>query len=300
MYTLLEQERLNAPRNLPPGPLLGASLLTALDKAVPFRGHAIKYVLAGEERYTVNGRPFVIRSGHYLAANPHSTGRITIDSRSTVAGLCADLPVAFIDGMVTACTRPDELERVTLGHFFNSAEFLENSYADLATRTGVLMRALALEVHADPHHRHLVDSGTYLRLAEAYVLDHQRLVPLLKRVKAARSSTRKEILRGLERAKTLIHDGMEQPMDVERMAREAGMSAFHFFRAFRSVYGTTPHQYRNDLRLARAEVLLRAGEIPIADVALSCGFADKSAFSKAFKKKRGLPPSAMHGGSRRI
>lgn len=300
MYTLVEQERLHVARNLPTGPLLGASLLTAVDRAVPFRGHAIKYVLHGEERYTVNGRPFVIRSGHYLAANPLSTGRISIDSRSTVAGLCADLPAAFIDGMVSACTRPDDLERVTLGHFFNSAEFLENSYADHSTRTGVLMRALALEVHADPYHAHAIGSGTYLRLAEAYVLDHRQLVPLLKRVKAARRSTRKEILRGLERAKTLIHDSVDETVDVERMAREAGMSVFHFFRAFRSVYGTTPHQYRNDLRLARAEVLLRDGGMPVVDVAIRCGFADKSAFSKAFKKKFGQPPSAILPGSRRI
>ena len=300
MYTLLEQAHLNAPRNLPSGPLLGASLLTALDHPVPFRGHAIKYVLHGAERYTVNGRPFTIRGGHYLAANPHSTGRINIDSHRTVRGLCADLPAALIDGMVAACTCPDDLDRATLGRFFNSAEFLENSYPGGATRTGALMHALAIEVHADPHHPHTVQSGTYLRLAEAYVLDHQRLVPLLKRVKAARTSTRKEVLRGLERAKDLIRGHLDQTIGVESMAREAGISVFHFFRAFRSVHGTTPHQYHNDLRLEQAVGLLHAGERPIADVAMRCGFPDKSAFSKAFKKKFGRSPSALIGGSGRI
>ena len=203
MYTLLDQERLNVARQLPAGPLLGASLLTALDKALPFRGHAIKYVLQGTERYTVNGRPFVVRSGHYLASNPQSTGHIAIDSPFVVTGLCADLPTALIDGMVCACTRPDELERTTLDHFFNSAEFLENSYADGATRVGTLMRKVATEVHTDPYRRWTIAQSLYLQLAEAYVLDHQRLAPMLKRVVAARTSTRKEILRGLELS--LIH-----------------------------------------------------------------------------------------------
>lgn len=300
MYTLLDQKGLNAPRKLPAGPLLGASLLTALDKPMLFRGHAIKYVLQGTERYTVNGRPFVVRSGQYLAANPLSTGRIAIDSPSVVAGLCADLPTAMVDGMICACARPDELERTTLDRFFNSAEFLENCYADGATRVGAIMRKMATEVHDDPYRAWKVESSAYLRLAEAYVLDHRALVPLLKRVKAARTSTRKEILRGLERARNLMHDDLSEALGIEQMAREAGMSVFHFFRAFRSVHATTPHQYRNKLRLEKAAGMLRANDAGVAEAALRCGFADASSFSKAFKKHFGVPPSALCAGSRRI
>lgn len=294
MYTLLHQHNLGAPRHLPDGPLMGASLLTALDRAMPFRGHAIKYVLRGTERYTVNGQPFVIRSGHYLVANPHSTGRISIDSPTEVAGLCADLPAALVDGMICACTLPDELDRTSLHGFFNSAEFLENSHADGDTRVGALMRALAGDVHADPFGPHTIDSSTYLRLAEAYVLDHRHLAPMLKRVKAARTSTRKHILRGLERAKALIHDGFSGPLDTEQMASEAGMSVFHFFRAFRSVHGITPHQYRNNLRMTKAANMLVSGDLPASEIGALCGFADKAAFSKAFRKRYGVPPSAIH------
>jgi AraC-like DNA-binding protein len=137
-------------------------------------------------------------------------------------------------------------------------------------------------------------------LAEAYVADHRHLAPLLKNVRAARTSTRKEILRGLDRARAIIHDQLAEPLDVPMMAKEAGMSVFHFFRAFKTVHGITPHQYRIELRLQKAaELLVRKG-LSATEVAAQCGFADKSAFSKAFKKHFGMPPSAAKPGSSRF
>lgn len=293
MYTLLEQHKLHVPRQLPAGPLLGASLLTRLDRSIVFRGHAIKYVLRGTEHYHVNGRPFAVKADQYLVANPISEGRIDLESANPVAGLCADLPRAFVDGMVTACTRPDELERTSLDHFFNSHEFPENRYDAARTNTGLLMRDLARRIHDTPHHPWRIPLDVYLQLAEAYVADHRQLVPLLHRVKAARTSTRKEIFRGLERARQLMHEHLAEPLDVDAMARAAGMSTFHFFRAFRSVHGTTPHRYRIDLRLEKAAELLRTGKLHAMEAALHCGFPDLPSFSKAFKKRFGVPPSMM-------
>lgn len=299
MYTLLEQHRINEPRLLPEGPLLGASLLNGIQRSFAFRGHAIKYVLRGTEHYTVNGRPFAVRAGQYLAANPCSTGHIRVESNAMVAGLCADLPPSLVDGTISACTRPDELERTTMDRFFNSSDFLENRYDARNTRTGALMHELAENVHRDPHHQWRIEQEVYLQLAEAFVADNRHLVPMLKNVKAAKASTRKEILRGLECARILMHDDLGGQLNATTIAQAVGMSPFHFFRAFRSVHHITPHQYRMGLRLEHARVLLNAGNTSASEAAMRCGFADLPSFSKAFKKRFGVPPSYARPGSRR-
>ncbi|MBK7946570.1 MAG: helix-turn-helix transcriptional regulator [Flavobacteriales bacterium] len=300
MYGVLDQRMLGRPRALPPGPLLIFSRLNELDKQMQFRGHAIKYVLRGEERYWVNGRPFTVAAGQCLIANPSGTGRALIDSKRPVIGLCADLPPSMIDGMVTAMARPDELERHTMLDYFNSTEFLENTHTASTTRTGRIICALAESLREDSFADGSVPQEVYLQLAEAYVADQSAVLPLLRKVKAARASTRKELLRGVERARQFIHDSFAERIDVTMMASAAAMSEFHFFRAFRQVHGRTPHKYLSDVRLHHAARLLESRNTGVLDVALCSGFADAPSLTKAFRKAYGLPPAAWREQSSRF
>lgn len=58
-----------------------------------------------------------------------------------------------------------------------------------------------------------------------------------------------------------VHD--DEPLTVRDVAREVGLSPFHFIRLFEAVFGLTPHQYRIALRLDRARDLLARGELPV-------------------------------------
>lgn len=292
MYSVLDQSALSKPRQLPKGPLLVYSLLTAVDRPITPRGHSIKYVISGVERYTINGRPFAVRPGEYLVANPCGLGQVYIKSDSPVAGLCVDLPSAHIEGMMAALVQPNEFERDSMMDYFNNEEFVENTFNAQGTQVGALMRSIASEVGQDPFRARTMTESIYLRLAEAYVMDNRGTMAMLRKVKAVRTSTRKEILRGVERARQLIHDVFAERLDVATMARTAGMSEFHFFRAFRQVHGCSPHKYLFDLRLTRAAEMLAMADAQVMDVAVRCGFADSASFSKAFRKTHGLPPSA--------
>jgi AraC-like DNA-binding protein len=77
---------------------------------------------------------------------------------------------------------------------------------------------------------------------------------------------------------------------LERMASEAGLSAFHFLRLFSQVLGVTPHQYLVRSRLRHAARLLAHGERPVTDVALDVGFADLSNFVRTFHRAAGVSP----------
>jgi len=81
-----------------------------------------------------------------------------------------------------------------------------------------------------------------------------------------------------------------EAIDLERVAREAGLSPFHFLRLFGRVLGVTPHQYLVRSRLRRAARLLVEEDRAITDVALDVGFRDLSNFVRTFHRAAGVSP----------
>ena len=88
-----------------------------------------------------------------------------------------------------------------------------------------------------------------------------------------------------------IEANAAEPLDLESIARRAGLSPFHFLRTFGRVLGVTPHQYLVRTRLRRAARLLAEGELPVTEVALEVGFADLSNFVRTFRRAAGTPPA---------
>jgi AraC-like DNA-binding protein len=93
----------------------------------------------------------------------------------------------------------------------------------------------------------------------------------------------------LERARECLHDGDEGWVDLDTLAREAGLSRFHLLRAFKQRYGLPPHAYQVRVRIAKALRLLRK-RLPAAQVAVECGFTDQSHFTRHFKQVMGVTP----------
>jgi AraC family transcriptional regulator len=79
---------------------------------------------------------------------------------------------------------------------------------------------------------------------------------------------------------------------LRNLAREAGLSPFHFLRTFESLTGATPHQYVLRARLRRAAIRVSTEAAKILDIALDCGFGDLSNFNRAFRAEFGVSPRA--------
>ena len=86
-----------------------------------------------------------------------------------------------------------------------------------------------------------------------------------------------------------------ESLTLDEMAREAGMSRYHFVRTFNRAVGMTPHAWQLDLRIRRARPLLDQG-MSLADVALQLGFADQSHFQRAFKQRVAATPGEYQQG----
>ncbi len=90
----------------------------------------------------------------------------------------------------------------------------------------------------------------------------------------------------------------DQPIDLERSAQQAGISPFHFLRAFSQVLGVTPHQYLIRARLRRAARLLTDEDRSITDVAYASGFGDLSNFVRTFHRAAGVSPGRFRAAAR--
>jgi AraC-like DNA-binding protein len=82
----------------------------------------------------------------------------------------------------------------------------------------------------------------------------------------------------------------DEPLCLAGMAREAGMSPYHFLRTFRQVAGMTPHQLVLRTRLHRAAVRLRTSDAPVSAIAFDAGFGDLSTFNRRFRHVMGCSP----------
>ena len=102
----------------------------------------------------------------------------------------------------------------------------------------------------------------------------------------------------LRKAQEYIDTNLTGDATLDEIAQRVGLSAKHFARAFRQSTGVPPHRWLLQRRIERARELLEAGDLPLAEIALLCGFADQSHFTVTFKKATGLTPGAYRREAR--
>jgi AraC-like DNA-binding protein len=100
----------------------------------------------------------------------------------------------------------------------------------------------------------------------------------------------------IDRAVDLIEVEYGRTLTLVDLAAAAGLSTFHFARAFRAITGLPPHRYLTAVRLRHAARLLQEG----AGVTFSCyeaGFGSLAHFITAFRKRYGIVPSEVRSGA---
>jgi AraC-like DNA-binding protein len=98
--------------------------------------------------------------------------------------------------------------------------------------------------------------------------------------------------RHLLRAKDLADGRYFEPLDVDALAKAAGLSRAHFSREFRRAFGEPPHAYLLTRRLERAAALLRTTDRSIADICFSVGLQSIGSFTSSFTRSFGVSPAA--------
>ncbi len=279
--------------NLPEtGNLIVFSKLKEIHANLTFRGFSIKYACEGEETYTINGTKFKVSAGQYLLANNFAEGNVQIESKNPVKGICIDFDTNLVAAAAASFSRPDTpIPDQSLDLFFTTPAFLENQYMAKNTKIGALLLELDKLISAAPFVQHQFTEELYLNLAERLVEDYKPIIPQLNAVPGMKLATKKDLFRRLILGKLFISEHFSKPLNIEDIAKEIGMSKFHFFRLFKQVFNQSPYQYLLQKRLEYAVALLKKGNASISEIAMDTGFSDIHAFSKAFKNTYGTSPS---------
>jgi AraC-like DNA-binding protein len=93
-----------------------------------------------------------------------------------------------------------------------------------------------------------------------------------------------------------MHERPTEPWTVAQLAKEAALSRSAFFARFNRAVGVAPMEYLLAWRMALAKNLLRRKEAGVAEVAERVGYSSASAFSVAFTRYVGLPPTRYARG----
>ena len=97
----------------------------------------------------------------------------------------------------------------------------------------------------------------------------------------------KILLRAIER----LRSDSDADVSLDALASDAGLSRFHFCRAFKESTGLSPHAWLRQHRLEQAMKMLRDGDETVAAIAAALGYASQTAFAAAFRKLTGETPS---------
>lgn len=237
---------------------------------VPFpeahNAYTLSYVRRGGFAYASRGRTFELVAGSFMIGHPGDEYICSHDHH-----LCGDECLSFH-------LTPEAASEVGAG-------------AEL-WRIGGLAPRPELAVWAE-RGQAIVDGRADGSLEEIGLLITARLAELISGKPAAApiSAVTHADRRRAVRAAIRIDADCQREIPLAEMAREAGLSAFHFLRVFSAVLGVTPHQYLLRSRLRRAAKLLADRDIPVTTVALESGFADLSNFVRTFRRAAGMPPT---------
>jgi AraC-like DNA-binding protein len=101
-----------------------------------------------------------------------------------------------------------------------------------------------------------------------------------------------QLLAHLRQARDHIDRNYAEPLDLDGLARVAGVSKYHFARTFEATYGETPIRYLTRRRIERAQDLLRHANLTVTEVCMLVGFASLGSFSTRFTQLVGESPTA--------
>ena len=159
--------------------------------------------------------------------------------------------------------------------------YFENS--DLKETLQKLQNVLDGSSINDPAYAETLGLLLMWELRQALDLKHSRMSPVRGGL----------AVRHLRRLKDFIDAQISNEITISDLAAVAGLSQYHFIRAFKHTIGLPPYQYVLSERIRLARELLSKPDLSLGDVARAVGFSDASQLNRVFRKFVGVTPAAF-------
>jgi len=221
--------------------------------------HVVAMILSGSAQYRADGKTFTVQKGDVVFLRENTCYSAKVISSE----LWEHIVVAFHTHGDTDALPPNGVMKVSHGSRFE--ELFRQAYSVWS------QCAFGYKVQTKGIIHHILFSLMQERVSHLFGSD--------------------AALQALKMAADHVDQNYRQKITVEELAEHSGYSTSHFARVFTKVYGTSPIQYVNQIRIIHAKNLLRTGQYTLAQIAQECGFSNVYYFSRCFKQITGTTPS---------
>lgn len=256
---------------------------------------SVKLVHQGAATFEIGRRRVLVEAGQCLVLNEGERYAVSIASDQPVhsfslhfrPGLAAEVAAARRQSWEGAL----EGEAGARGAPQLRDELRSPSPALLQWLAAVRERALAGEREGEAY------EALFIATLDRLLADDEDVRARCASVDAVRASTRAELARRAARAHDYIHSNYAEPITLAQIAEAAHLSKFHLLRAFRQVYGATPHAVLTARRAAVALRLLRDADADLAAVAEAAGFGSRWSLQRALRRHCGATGRVLRQGA---
>lgn len=272
------------PGTIASGSDIKVSSLLSYESVLEKSPFSVKFVLSGEEHYTINRQTYTIGSGSFLIVNEESPLELEIKGETTTTGVCFYPSLQMLFEVSNASEKPFSLEPEKPVSNACGLEFVEKVYRAHENNTGYFLLKhmhLLRQMHetgleAENNEEFMVG------LCESLISDKITVQKMLNSLPSRKKSTREELYRRASRAENYIRENFTEEICLDAVAEKALLSKYHFLRSFKAVYGVSPIRYLLNLKLEKA-FQLRKQDYSYTQISAMVGYSDPQNLRKALR-----------------
>ncbi|HWB24654.1 MAG TPA: AraC family transcriptional regulator [Chitinophagaceae bacterium] len=250
---------------------------------------SIKCAFKGSEYYQSHGRFYAVNDNNYLVFNEGKTYSSYIFSDTPVESFTINFS-SFFTQTVAYGLLANMNEALSNDQYCTPAhiEFTEKLYSHDDMVSPLLNRLYRLSVEVKPGNAGITE--LYYLLLEKLLLLQAGVNADIKKIKAARLSTKTELYKRLHYAKDFIDSCYTGNITLQQLSSVACLNSAYLLRQFKKHFSVTPYQYIIHKRLAEAKHRLETTSAPVTEICFTVGYGDVTSFAKLFKQYFQLTP----------
>jgi AraC family transcriptional regulator len=241
--------------------------------------------LKGTSRCNVNKRTVTIPQDYFFLTNRFQYYTLEVESKTPVETFNIHMGEYFYEGILSSLLSPTD---TLLNENYHLETPMLTFSNQLYHRDGTL--ALLIAQLKESGANKLLFEETLANILNYLLMQHRSVIKTVQELPAAKQSTRIDLYRRLTAVTDYLNSTDDYNADLNELASIANLSKYHFLRLFKKAFRLSPHQYIQQLRLAKAAKLLKNRTYSVKEVAALLGFESSNSFSRLFYQRTGQYP----------